>query len=293
MQKGYNGELRNPSDVGGIYRARVENNKDPLKLGRVQVRIPMFHGMGLEDGISNDSLPWAVFCSNNGAGYNYGSFIVPEIGEYVMVMFEDNDPDKPVYIGSVYGSGSTVQKKYGSKEVKTWNGTVGANEVPIESQRDFPTHKMLYKSPFGSKIYMDTAEETESIVAEDAIGQKYIISSNSKGTFIEMLGTEQMLVHIEGGTVHVGKRGGPGVTITPGSENILINAGSSSMSYNGSNITIQTGHLSIDAGSGVTIHSGGSTWSLGGGGVSLNTGSYNVNADSIYMRGSSVTIVEG
>lgn len=293
MQKGYNGELRNPSDVGGIYRARVENNKDPLQLGRVQVRIPMFHGMGIDDGISNDSLPWAVFCSNNGAGYNYGSFIVPEIGEYVMVMFEDNDPDKPVYIGSVYGSGSTVQKNYGSKEVKTWNGTIGANEVPIESQREFPTHKMIYKSPFGSKIFMDTAEESESIVAEDSLGQRYIISSFNGGTFIEMLGTENVLVHIENGVVKVGYKDGNGITVTPKDNYIFVDAGNSSIKLNGDGtVNVSASKMNIGTSGGVSINAGGGV-NVSSGSVDVNTGSFRVSAGSIRMTAGSIRIVEG
>lgn len=290
--KDYISDLRRPSDVQGIYRARVENNKDPLHLGRVQVRIPMIHGIGSDDGISNDSLPWASFCSNNGAGYNYGSFIVPEIGEYVMVAFEDNDSDKPVYIGSVYGSGSTVQKKYGSSEVRTWNGVVGSNEVPVESQRDFPTHKMIYKSPFGSKIYMDTAEDSESIVAEDNLGQRYIISSYEKGTFIEMLGTEDVLVHIENGVVKVGYKDGNGITITPKNNYIFLDAGNSSICLGSDGaVSVKASSMGISTSGGVNISAGGGLH-INSGGVDISTGSFNVKASSIKMRAGRIRIRE-
>ncbi len=35
------GSLQAPTELGGIFRARVENNVDPLGIGRVQVRVPM------------------------------------------------------------------------------------------------------------------------------------------------------------------------------------------------------------------------------------------------------------
>lgn len=138
------GSLQAPTELGGIFRARVENNVDPLGIGRVQVRVPMIHRTVASGGTSTESLPWASYCSSIGGGYNYGSFIVPEIGEYVWVMFEDMDSNKPVYLGSVFGTDSTLEKRYGSdKTTGVWSGVVGANEVPLESQRESPTHKMI------------------------------------------------------------------------------------------------------------------------------------------------------
>src|SRR5574344_1408629 len=170
------GTMSNSSAVSGIYRARVENNIDPLKIGRVQVRIPMLHGMA-DSGLSVEGLPWAFPCFQS-AGYGYGSFMVPEVGEYVFIIFEDNDSSKPVYIGSSFGSGASAPKVYGTGDGKTWQGDANSNEVPKEAQREYPTEKVIYKSPKGSCISIDEEDGQESINITDPLGQMLKFESN-------------------------------------------------------------------------------------------------------------------
>jgi hypothetical protein len=173
----YNGSLGSSSDLKGIYRARVENNMDPLKIGRVQIRVPMIHGFP-SSGISSKNLPWA-YPSMLSAGYGYGTFIVPEVGEYVFVIFEDSDSEKPVYIGSSFGSGSTKPKTYGSEDGQgTWQSTKGVNEVPVDARRSEPTRKIVYKSPKGASIEIDEINGAEQISVTDALGQMLKMESN-------------------------------------------------------------------------------------------------------------------
>lgn len=171
----YAGTLRDSSKLSGVYRARVESNIDPLKIGRVRIRVPLIHGIPGK-GISDDGLPWAYPCFMS-AGYNYGSFIVPEVGEYVFVMFEDEDSSKPVYIGSSYGSGGS-SKTYGSVDGQgIWRSAAGENEVPASAQRDEPTRKIIYKSPKGAAIEIDEKNGEESISMVDALGQMVKLES--------------------------------------------------------------------------------------------------------------------
>ena len=191
----YTGSLRSPRDVNGIFRARVANNADPEKLGRVQVRIPMIHGASEDDGVSDSSLPWATGCFPS-AGYNFGSFIVPEIGEYVFVIFEDSDTSKPVYLGSSYGKNSTTYKEYGSEDTTgLWYGMKGGNEVPEEAQLDFPSMKLIYKTRLGSAIYFDTAYEQEKICIVDSIGNTIIFNTSEETLSITGANGEEINLH--------------------------------------------------------------------------------------------------
>lgn len=166
----YDGPLRDPSEVSGIYRARVEDNNDPLKLGRVRIRVPLLHGFE-GNGVSKRNLPWASYCAASG-GYGYGSMIVPEVGEYVFVLFEDNSVSKPVYLGSVFGTGATSAKAYGSESNQgVWYGVPGDSEVPKDILDSYPNKKAVYKSPKGSSILVDDSNEKESISIIDPIGQ--------------------------------------------------------------------------------------------------------------------------
>jgi hypothetical protein len=74
------------------YLGVVEDNLDPLKIGRVKVRLH-----GLYDDIPTHALPWATPNFPLGAGGIMGSFIVPEIGTIINVTFDGNDIYEPKY----------------------------------------------------------------------------------------------------------------------------------------------------------------------------------------------------
>lgn len=80
----------------GKYRGQVENNIDPMMLGRVQVSVPAVLGSG--------SLSWAMPCSPYG-GNGVGFFAIPPNGANVWVEFEAGDPDYPIWSGCFWGTG--------------------------------------------------------------------------------------------------------------------------------------------------------------------------------------------
>jgi hypothetical protein len=71
------------------YVGIIEDNNDPLKIGRCRTRIH-----GIYDGISTNELPWAVPDFPLAVGVK-GSFIVPEIGTVVAVYFDNGDRYEP------------------------------------------------------------------------------------------------------------------------------------------------------------------------------------------------------
>lgn len=198
---GLDGRLDNPSKLNGLYRARVEFNQDENGQGRVQVRVPELHGLST-DGVPTSSLPWASLMSSS-AGAGYGTYMVPEVGEFVMVQFENGDPYKPVVVGSVYGSGPISPKGYGSGtgDDEKWESKPGQKEVPPENLRQTPSLKTIYKSPTGASISIDEKKGSENILIGDGLGQHIQINTNmssdsvrkgpdahrsSEGTSIEM-----------------------------------------------------------------------------------------------------------
>lgn len=80
----------------GKYRGKVENNVDPLQLGRIQVSCPAVLGEG--------QFSWAMPCSPY-AGDGVGLFTVPPVGANVWVEFEGGDPDYPIAGGYFWGTG--------------------------------------------------------------------------------------------------------------------------------------------------------------------------------------------
>ena len=84
------------SEFYGKYRGKVENNVDPLELGRVQVSVPAVLGDG--------RMSWALPCAPY-AGSQVGFFAVPPVGANLWVEFEAGNPDHPIWSGCFWGTG--------------------------------------------------------------------------------------------------------------------------------------------------------------------------------------------
>jgi hypothetical protein len=80
----------------GKYRGKVENNIDPMMLGRLQVSVPAVLGGG--------RLSWATPCVPY-AGPSLGWYAAPPISANVWVEFEAGDPDYPIWTGCFWGQG--------------------------------------------------------------------------------------------------------------------------------------------------------------------------------------------
>lgn len=97
------------------YRAVVEDNEDPLEIGRVRVRIKGIHtGVNENAGspfsyVSTKNLPWAEVMGDTSFGLigGVGLSSVLRKGTWVWVIFEMGDPNKPIIIGTVRGVNST------------------------------------------------------------------------------------------------------------------------------------------------------------------------------------------
>lgn len=116
-----------------FYRARVLDNDDSLKLGRVKLNV-----LTLFDGISKDDLPWATPAMPlfTGSGSGYGNFAVPEVGSQVWCFFEAGDFNQPVYFAEAPD---------------------GVRGLPSERTTNYPYRK-VFKSKNGVVIYIDDAD---------------------------------------------------------------------------------------------------------------------------------------
>lgn len=165
----------------GIMKARVEYNNDPWKIGRVKIRIPSLHGItGMSEFISTEDLPWATPCVPGGCGEDFGQFIAPVPGSFVWVFFEDNDTNKPVYIGGSPSKGGTVPKKMNNlteeeSPLQPWETEPGVPETATDVFNGKPTgvpeRHVIYKSQKGHTILFDDTDGEENITILDRLGQ--------------------------------------------------------------------------------------------------------------------------
>ncbi len=93
----------------GFYRGVVEDNKDPLKAGRVRVRIHGVHTPKIIkdelEGIPTNELDWAEPCMpiQEGSVSGFGSWAVPLQGSQVMLFFENSNVTQPRFFASMPG----------------------------------------------------------------------------------------------------------------------------------------------------------------------------------------------
>src|SRR5262245_20959455 len=127
----------------------VTDNKDPSKLGRVKLKIPI-----LSD---QDTTYWCPIIML-GAGKNRGWFFIPEKDDEVLVMFEHGDLNRPLVVGAL------------------WNGK---DKPPDKNPGGNP--RRVIKSRQGNKITFD--DDKEQLIIEDGV-QKGKITIDAKANKI-------------------------------------------------------------------------------------------------------------
>jgi uncharacterized protein involved in type VI secretion and phage assembly len=166
------GKTASASKITGVSTAKVTNNEDPEGLGRVKVTYPFRD--------SSDESYWARVATEM-ASKNYGTFFLPEVGDEVLVAFEDGDIRHPYVIGSLYngkrkphesnGNGSNDIRgvKSRSGHVLTFDDTKNAEKVTIETSA-------------GHTITLDDSSGSEKVSIEDKSGSNTITMNSSAGT---------------------------------------------------------------------------------------------------------------
>jgi len=132
----------------------VTDNKDPSKLGRVKIKIPV-----LSD---QDTTYWCPIIML-GAGKNRGWFFIPDKDDEVLVMFEHGDLNRPLVVGAL------------------WNGK---DKPPDKNPGGNP--RRVLKSRLGSKITFD--DDKQQLIIEDGVGKgKITFDSQANKITIEAI----------------------------------------------------------------------------------------------------------
>lgn len=119
--------------ITNMQMAVVVDNNDPDKLGRLKVQFPW---------CASDETPWVRLMTPH-AGSERGWYCLPEIGDEVLVGYEQGSPDTPIVVGALYNKddappGDAVDDENNVKMFMTKSGnrivftdTDGSEEVQI------------------------------------------------------------------------------------------------------------------------------------------------------------------
>jgi uncharacterized protein involved in type VI secretion and phage assembly len=138
-------ENQNFLDQTSVVRAKVESNKDPDKIGRVQVSYPwMFNS----DSIISE---WARVCQP-AASKNSGTWFISNVGDEVLALIENGDLNSPIILGHLYSESNTpptssLGNKPGTKYFMTASGT----QIVLDDESD----TILLESSSGAKLKLE------------------------------------------------------------------------------------------------------------------------------------------
>ena len=166
----------------GLYCGFVEDNLDPLKIGRIRVRIPHLHGSNPNSSmfIPTSELQWAYPCMPFFAGYDCGSFIIPPVGTYVWVIPESGKNSHYVYLGGVYGTGPINPKPMNTLDSSNSAGIsmgqyftpAGKSEIPEDlNSTEYGQSGVIFKSQKGHTIKYSDQDGNEFFEIIDRSGQ--------------------------------------------------------------------------------------------------------------------------
>lgn len=117
----------------GSYLGEVVSVKDPESLSRVQVRLFNF------DGVNQHDAPIWARVAVPVAGSSYGAFLLPDVGDEVLITFVNGDSRLPMVIGSLWnGSAAAPETLGGSGEtIDRWT-LVGKAQTRIAIVEEHP-----------------------------------------------------------------------------------------------------------------------------------------------------------
>jgi uncharacterized protein involved in type VI secretion and phage assembly len=161
-------------DVGkihGVAAGVVTNNKDEKKLGRIKLKFPW-----LSENNETDWVRIATFM----AGGERGSFFLPEVGDEVLVAFEQGDINHPYVIGAL------------------WNDKA----KPPETNADGKNNIRLIKSRSGHIIRLDDTGGNEKIeIVDKSSNNKVII--DTKNNKISIISSKDIEISAPSGKVSI------------------------------------------------------------------------------------------
>jgi uncharacterized protein involved in type VI secretion and phage assembly len=163
-------ETTRTSRISGVVVGIVTNIQDPDKLGRVKVRFPWLS--------QEDESFWARIAVMM-AGKARGTFFLPEVGDEVLVAFEQGDVRFPYVLGALWNGVDTPPR----------DNADGKNNLRVIHSRS--GHELIFndedgkeqieiKTKGGHQLLLDDTSGSEKILIKDKSGNNSILIDSAK-----------------------------------------------------------------------------------------------------------------
>ena len=194
----------------------TNNNDDEGKLGRIKVKFPW-----LSDNNETDWVRMTTFM----AGEARGSFFLPEVGDEVLVAFENGNINRPYVIGAL------------------WNGKA----KPPETNSDGKNNIRKIRSRSGHELIFNDEENKENVEIHTKAGHKIFLDDSSDEEKLEILdksGNNSIVIDsVENSIIMSGQKK---IDINSGDNSILIDSDENSITTSSQKkIDINSGDNSI------------------------------------------------
>jgi uncharacterized protein involved in type VI secretion and phage assembly len=144
-------EIPTPGLFQGHYLAEVVSVQDPDRLTRVQVRL-----VRADDRAGQDAPIWARVAVPF-AGSNRGAFLLPDVGDEVLIAFVNGDSRLPIVVGGLWNGNQPAPETVDGDSIDRWSivSKAGSRIAIVESSP--ATATISFETPNGvSGILTDT-----------------------------------------------------------------------------------------------------------------------------------------
>lgn len=183
--------------IRGVSVGIVTDNEDPEGLGRVKLQYPWRDAA--------DESHWARIATAM-AGEDRGTYFLPEVGDEVLVAFEDGDIHHPYVLGAL------------------WNG----QDVPPEDNADGNNDRRMVRSRSGHELVFDDASEGTVTLTTSGGHELVLDDSSSGGIRLTTSGGHSVVLDDSGGGAKVSVQdstGQNGVVLDSNSGAVDVTAG--------------------------------------------------------------------
>ncbi|MEZ4643598.1 MAG: VgrG-related protein [Chloroflexota bacterium] len=211
----------------GVVTAVVTNTNDPNDWGRVKIKYPW---------MTDDAESFWARVIGNGAGPEAGFYLIPDVGDEVLVAFEHGDFNYPCILGGV------------------WNGK---NAIPPEAASGSSGERPLIRtwhSRNGHYMAMyDNADQKIEVISID--GHNLLFDDANKKVELQTSGGHTVTMDDQGKKIEIKSAGGQKITMEDsGAGKITIQSNGDVQIKSGMNMKLEAGlNLDLQAGAIVNI----------------------------------------